>query len=322
MQGCATQVGRWWWIAAAVGAITSSPAAGITWRDDVAESVFVNMATESQYQAVGRLNITRTGGAFIGSGILIAPDYVLTAAHCADGASTSAGGDITALSFTTSSGATVSAVSWTPHPSWTGALAEGWDIGIVRLSSSVAGITPATLYTGSAEVGQLSTMVGYGSAGTGMTGNVLSAGDRRAGQNIIDSLGGSGALAGWSDRIFFSDFDKPGDASESLFGSTTPITYEASIAPGDSGGGTFVEFDGAYYLAGVHSLGASVDGQTNSDYGDVFGSTRVSSFTDWIGGFTSFSAGGGAPEPAALGVLALLVAAMTLTGRRSRRVEP
>jgi hypothetical protein len=35
-------------------------------------------------------------------------------------------------------------------------------------------------------------------------------------------------------------------------------------------------------LAGVHSFIASVDGLTDADYGDISGSTRVSSYASWI----------------------------------------
>ncbi|MEK9661056.1 MAG: trypsin-like serine protease, partial [Alphaproteobacteria bacterium] len=84
-------------------------------------------------------------------------------------------------------------------------------------------------------------------------------------------------------RVLLMDFDQPGDASESSYGSTLPLDLEYLIAPGDSGGGLFAALGGVDYLIGVHSFGwGRLDGDPDSDYGDVSGHTRVSSFYDWI----------------------------------------
>jgi secreted trypsin-like serine protease len=56
------------------------------------------------------------------------------------------------------------------------------------------------------------------------------------------------------------------------------------IAPGDSGGGVFVQENGQTYLAGVHSFISDFSNNGMFGYGDVYGSTRVSGFIEWING--------------------------------------
>ena len=100
-----------------------------------------------------------------------------------------------------------------------------------------------------------------------------------------------------NDRIFLSDFDNPGNPSDNAYGSSTPLDLEYLIAPGDSGGGVFIDFGSGPLLAGIHSFGAAWDGLVDSDYGDASGHTRVSVFNSWIdsilGGGTSSGNGGG-----------------------------
>ena len=94
-------------------------------------------------------------------------------------------------------------------------------------------------------------------------------------------------------RMFLSDFDNPHNALDNAYGSATPLAMEYLIAPGDSGGGLFIDLGAGPMLAGVHSFGASFDGITDSDYGDISGHTRVSKFTGWINDVT----GGGSGKP-------------------------
>jgi hypothetical protein len=232
---------------------------------------------------VGQFLGSSTAGGFAASGTLIAPNWVLTAAHVVDQAS--------ALTFNVGGNSYV-ASQWAFHSNWTGDLAAGYDIALVKLSSSPINIAPALRYTGSNELGAVGTSVGYGKTGTGLTGAITFDGLKRAGENMIDRF-----YSGGNKRIFLSDFDSPMNASDSFSGSSTPLNLEYMIAPGDSGGGVFVDFGSGPLLTGVHSFGTARDGVINFDYGDISGHTRVSVFNSWIdsiiGGASGGSSGGG-----------------------------
>ncbi len=245
----------------------SAAQAGVI-RHDRDDLLYRNLATSSSYVAVGDMIINNSSRC---SGTAIAANWVLTAAHCVDD-------PISSLSFTVG-GSTYYGVNEIVHENWTTNLTQGWDIALVELSGAMTGISFAQLYSGISEVGNVGTNVGFGMAGTGLTGNTLSSGTRRAGNNMIDA---TGTYIGWSSNILLQDFDNPLATSDSYFGSVSPLDLEYIIAPGDSGGGMFIDIAGSIYLAGVHSFGASRDGATNFDYGDLAGSTRVSSFITWI----------------------------------------
>jgi T5SS/PEP-CTERM-associated repeat protein len=257
------------------GFCSTSASAG-TRRDDIADSAYTDLAAQPDFQSVGKLTSTGLG---LGSGTLIDSRWVLTAGHM--------------LSFPNPSGVTFNingvdytAAEWIPHPLWNSDVGvNGFDIGLIRLNASVPGVTPASRYMGSAELGASATIVGYGSAGTGLTGwQSNTYGTKRAGNNVID-VSGVSVLA--HENYLVADFDRPNVPSESSFGSSTPLGLEYSSAPGDSGGGVFINDGGVQRLAGVVSFGQhgptnSPDGNANADYGDLLGFTRVSAFNSWI----------------------------------------
>jgi len=109
------------------------------------------------------------------------------------------------------------------------------------------------------------------------------------------------------------DFDNPHNAADNGFGSATPLTLEGCVAPGDSGGGVFITIGSQTYLEGVISFVASIDGNSNSDYGDASGFGRVSAFIPWI---TSTI-----PEPSASTLLVAGAGLGMLFGRRRRQVN-
>ena len=256
---------------------------GVT-RHDRDGQLYLDMATQASYAPVGHIGFAEGSNRYAGSGTLIASGWVLTAGHVVANA--------TSLDFTID-GTTISGASWLAHPKWNGNLLGGYDIGLVKLSSEVAGVSPAAMYTGSGELGGAGVSVGYGMTGTGLTGATVYDGLKRAGENMIDTFYRSHPRK--APTIFLSDFDNPGNPADSAYGSAAPLDMEYLIAPGDSGGGVFMDFDGDGLgppLTGVHSFAGSFDGDTDSDYGDVSGHIRVSAFTDWINKVMNGDGGG------------------------------
>ncbi len=287
---------------------SSSAQAGVI-RHDRNDTLYRTLAAAPSYAAVGDMIINNSSRC---SGTAIASTWVLTAAHCVDDT-------VSSLTFTVG-GVTYSGIDEIVHQNWTTNLTQGWDIALVQLGSAMTGISFAQLYAGAGEVGQVGTNVGFGRTGTGLTGNPSPSGTKRAGNNMIDA---TGTAAGWSSNILFQDFDNPLNVSDSTFGASSPLNLEYLIAPGDSGGGLFIDIAGSIYLAGVHSFGSSWDGDTNFDYGDLAGSTRVSSFLTWIDDIINPApvtpvTPAALPEPGSLALLGLGLSLLIGTGAGRR----
>lgn len=271
----------------------SSSLLGATIRDDTPDSSYRALGAAPEYASVGRL-VNSWG--YNGSATLIAPEWILTAAH--------------SLVAADSATFTLSGVSYTSselflHPSWqSGNPLAGYDFGLVHLSTPILGITPAALNIASAELGLVGTFVGYGLTGTGLTGYRTLDNQKRAVQNMIDGDLGNPSL------VLGADFDNPHNPADSGFGSPNPLALEGAVAPGDSGGGVFFTVDSQTYLAGVISFVADTDGRSNSDYGDVSGFGRVSQAYPWIATVV--------PEPSTNALLAVGACAMMAVWRRRR----
>jgi len=271
-------------------AIGGGAACGGTIRHDRADSLHTTLAADPRFAAVGKITGSEPDGGFLASGTLIRDQWVLTAAHVINGTD-GHGAGVSNLRFQVG-GAVLTAAEWFVHPNWATSGGEnnlfaGWDLGLVRLDQPVSNVAPASLFAGSNEVGQVATIVGFGATGTGLTGSQPNtAGTKRAGNNIVDVAGvqttpGSTVSIG-HERMLAIDFDQPSNPSASTLGGTTPINLEYLAAPGDSGGGLFLEVGGQMLLAGVTSPTSTLDGSVNSDYGDRAAFTRVSQFLSWV----------------------------------------
>ena len=327
-------------LAAAVAGVSPRAAAG-TIRHDRDPLQYLNYG--AQHAAVGRFDIAKSEPGFVASGTLIGDRWVLTAAHTFDNA--------TSGQFTVGD-QTYNVADWHTHPKWNGNLRRGFDLTLVKLAEPVANVAPVPMYTGKREFGATASFAGFGRTGTGVTGDQTYDGLKRAGQNVVDGTMGKAGLSFRNKlpkdaRLFVVDFDNPANAADNVIGAPEPTDLEYLISVGDSGGGAFADLGEGQVLIGVHSFAEIPDGKDDSDYGDVTGHVRVSSFAKWVnkmirrdaqtasarlgrqsaqsGEFgrllapddsATFAAGTAVPEPGALG---LLCAVGALLLRRQRR---
>lgn len=241
------------------------PAAAITRRADRDDSLYTDLA--ATYTNVGSILANSTS---FGSGTLIAPNYVLTAAHVI--------GTDSSITFTLN-GTTYEGAWATIHSNWQTSSDFDWDIGLIRLKAAVTTVDPAPRYTGTDELAQAVTLVGYGKTGTGLTGAILPQGTKRACQNVLDDYG---TLWGYTTQVLLADFDD-GSELKNRTGSQTPLDLEGLVGRGDSGGPAFIDVDGVPHVAGViTSVFAVPPTDVIGKYGDTVASTRVSSFNNWI----------------------------------------
>lgn len=185
---------------------------------------------------------------FHGSAVVIAPRWVLTAAHVVQ--------DIEKL-WVSAEGRKIEIDKKFVNESFDKKKMGVADIALCRLSEDLVLDFYPELYAESDEVGKTVSMGGYGATGTFSTGFTKSDKRKRAGSNIV--------ARAEKDVIFCHLSDRK-------------TSMEMIIAPGDSGGGLFI----GNKLAGINSFVSASDGNTNSGYGDEGAHTRVSKFVPWV----------------------------------------
>ena len=179
-----------------------------------------------------------------------------------------------------------------PFPEFTGSEAGGGtgnDIGLVKLSAPLTGITAATLFDGPDDglIGAEFVTAGYGNPG--VFGQPLGDFDgiRRGGGNIIESAGANFPQVQVEEQFFVSDFD--------AF-SNDALLLEWQGTPNDSGSPWFVNVNGEYQIAGI------VNGGLTS-FTDSF-AIRTSLFNDFIDD-TIAANSTAVPEPGTMCLLTL-----------------
>ena len=209
---------------------------------------------DAAYRALGAKYPALVSLSRRGDGTLIAPRWVLTAAHVARGAARSSQGSVRV-------GRADYPISEVfIHPDWTEMGPH--DVGLILLSKPVAGVKPAALYRYRNEKGRTAVLLGHGKSGDGAKRGLIEDGIARGATSKVDS-----ADAAW---LYFS-FDAPPKGTR----------LEGAPGPGDSGGPALFEKAGKVYIAGISSAG--YDGHAGpATYGAIDVFTRVSTHAGWI----------------------------------------
>jgi hypothetical protein len=212
---------------------------------------------DSKYLELGRSFPAVCTLGHAGDGILIAPGWVLTAAHVASGLQKR--GQALTADF---QGTNYAIAKVFIHPQWTEMGPH--DVALLKLAKPVTGVAPIKLYTDADESGQIATIVGHGDTRSGKGGQWLSDGQARGATSKIERA---------DNHWIYTTFDEPPAGTD----------LEGAPGRGDSGGPALLIKQGKPYVAGVSSLGT--DGRNGpGTYGAEDSFVRISSYQDWIAG--------------------------------------
>ena len=219
-------------------------------RHDRDDSRYI--ALGSKFPSYCRINLPD------GSGVLIAGQWILTAAHVAE--------EIKVLPHKVQCGEVMRDVEQVfIHPEYRQNGRR--DIAILKLSAPIKEIQPVAIYTQKDEAKQIATLVGHYLTGTGKTGpDKTLKKEMRGATNRIEKL---------NEYWLYFTFDSPD--------SNAVTDLEGVSGPGDSGAPAYITVDGKLFVAGIGSRSRDVnkDG-IEPGYGDEDLYTRVSSVQKWI----------------------------------------
>ena len=264
-------------------------------------------SANSPWAGVGSLNIG--GGLFTGT--LIAPGYVLTAAHVV------AGADPANITFQVNAGTSfsVAASQVFIHPDYTASTAGNLpgdptnhsDLAIIKLAGTVGVDVPFYNLYGGNLLGADLNFVSYAGSST----------VKKTGENMADALFTNAA---GSNQTYIFDYDGP-DLSSNQIGpnisrnGTLGANREASLVNGDSGSAAFVFANGQWELAGINTFESTfANGPTTPGaYGTGGGGVVLASYAPWINSVVVAAV----PEPESSTLL--LMGLVPLVGVAKRR---
>ncbi len=258
----------------------SSTASAIVIRDDVDDSKYRIPASE--FPALVDMPGERHEGHDMpgeGHGVLIAPQWVVTAAHTITWQAE--------IKQVTINGISRDVERLVIHPGykkppqslldqalatwdWTLfrlVLASSDDIALLKLAHPVTDVSPVTVSYGNKEFGQIIEIIGKGATGTGDTGYEFGSSRRtelRRAHNKVTSAHG---------RWLCYMFDKPSDA----------LPLEGGAGNGDSGGPILIQGERDRLLVGLTSwLDPQSTIRTAGRYGQLSCNVRLSYYKGWI----------------------------------------
>lgn len=250
--------------------VVSFSASAIVIRDDVDDSKYRVPASElpALVDLPGE-----------GHGVLIAPQWVITAAHAVTWQSE--------IKQVTISGVPRDVERLVIHPGykkppqelldqalatwdWTlfrVLLSSSEDIALIKLAQPVTDLSPIAINKSDDEFGQIVKVIGKGATGNGATGYEFGSSHRtelRRAYNKITSA---------HDRWLCYTFDKPSDA----------LPLEGGSGSGDSGGPVLIQAEKNWLLAGLTSWSDPQSTiRTPGRYGQITCNVRLSHYKDWI----------------------------------------
>lgn len=147
-------------------------------------------------------------------------------------------------------------------------LSSSDDIALIKLAQAVTDVSPAAFHKGDDEFQAIVQIIGKGAKGTGATGYDFNDPHRtelRRAYNKITSAHG---------RWFCYVFDKPAEA----------LALEGGSGNGDSGGPVLIQAKGTWQLAGLTSWTAPQGTVRNPPglYGQISCNVRLSHYKEWI----------------------------------------
>ena len=147
-------------------------------------------------------------------------------------------------------------------------LANSDDIALIRLAAPVEAVRPVRLYRGTEEVTRIAALIGKGATGNGVDGQVPDGPHRAALRRAYN------AITGANDRYLWYRFDPPPQG----------LPLEGALGSGDSGGPLFVEDQSTSQLVGLGSWITAIPEHALEAgfYGQVVYNVRISSYVEWI----------------------------------------